>query len=251
MLQTLLAEHSPLQWGLALFAAFVIGLAKAGLRGVDVMNVTIMALIFGSKASTGIVLPLLCVADILAVSFYNRHADWKHFKLLMPWMIIGVLLGWYIGKEVNEAIFKRIMAVIILIAITLMIWWERRKSNTLPHAGWFSGIMGIVNGFTTMLGNLAGAFSNIYFLVLRFPKNEFIGTVSWLFLFINLFKIPFHIFSWGTISQHTVFTDLLLVPMVLAGFFMGVRIVKRIHNDNYRKLVLALTILGALVIFFR
>jgi uncharacterized membrane protein YfcA len=143
------------------------------------------------------------------------------------------------------------MASILLVAIVLMIWWEGRKSKNLAHAGWFAGVMGIVNGFTTMLGNLAGAFSNIYFLMLRFPKNEFIGTVSWLFLFINLFKVPFHIYSWETINLHTFSIDLFLVPMVLAGFFTGVKIVKRIHNDNYRKLVLALTLLGAVIIFFR
>ena len=38
--------------------AFIIGLAKAGLRGIDMLNVTLMALVFGSKLSTGIVLPL-------------------------------------------------------------------------------------------------------------------------------------------------------------------------------------------------
>ncbi|HZL93108.1 MAG TPA: hypothetical protein VFB99_05665, partial [Vicinamibacterales bacterium] len=51
--------------------AFILGLSKAGLRGIDMLNVTLMALVFGSKASTGIVLPLLCVADIAAVVYYH------------------------------------------------------------------------------------------------------------------------------------------------------------------------------------
>ncbi|MGR3811849.1 sulfite exporter TauE/SafE family protein [Jiulongibacter sp. NS-SX5] len=251
MLQSVLSEHSLLEWSMAFLATFVIGLSKAGLRGIDIMNVTIMALVFGSKTSTGIVLPLLCIADIMAVVYYNRHADWKHFKKLMPWMIVGVLLGWYIGKEINEAVFKRIMAVIIVTATGLMIWWERRKSDNLPSGNWFSGIMGISSGFTTMLGNLAGAFSNIYFLVLRFPKNEFIGTVSWLFLFINLFKVPFHVFSWNTITAHSLLTDVALIPAIFLGFWAGAWIVKKIKSDNYRKIILALTVLGAVIIFFR
>ena len=251
MIQSLLVQHSFIDWSLAIFATFVLGISKAGLRGIDIMNVTIMALVFGSKASTGIVLPILCVADVMAVTYYNRHADWKHFKKLMPWMIAGVLLGWYIGKEINETIFKRLMAVIILVATLLMIWWERRKSNALPKGNWFSGIMGVASGFTTMLGNLAGAFSNIYFLILKFPKNEFIGTVSWLFLFINLFKVPFHVFSWETIDQKSVLTDLFLLPSMFLGFWLGIKVVKKIQNDNYRKIILALTVLGAIIIFFR
>ena len=57
-------------WALVYLGAFIIGLAKAGLKGIEMLNVTIMALVFGGKASTGVVLPMLCVADILAVLYY-------------------------------------------------------------------------------------------------------------------------------------------------------------------------------------
>ena len=73
-----LHTYSIINWSLILLGAFIIGLSKAGLKGIDMMNVTIMAIVFGSKASTGIVLPLLCSADIMAVIYYNRHARWPH-----------------------------------------------------------------------------------------------------------------------------------------------------------------------------
>ena len=69
-------------WLLIFAAAFILGLAKAGLKGIDMLNVTIMALVFGGKASTGVVLPLLCIADIGAVLYYNRHAQWKHCQII-------------------------------------------------------------------------------------------------------------------------------------------------------------------------
>ncbi|MBI1692672.1 MAG: hypothetical protein FYV88_3950, partial [Bacteroidetes bacterium] len=52
------------QWTLALLGAFIIGMGKAGLKGLDMLSVTLMAMVFGGKGSTGVVLPLLCVADI-------------------------------------------------------------------------------------------------------------------------------------------------------------------------------------------
>src|SRR3954468_24666417 len=115
----LLSSYSLVNWGLILLSAFIIGLSKAGLKGIDMMNVTIMAIVFGGKASTGVVLPLLCITDIMAVLYYNRHAQWKHFWKLIPWMMAGILVGVFVGKDLNEAIFKKIMAMIIILTAVI------------------------------------------------------------------------------------------------------------------------------------
>jgi uncharacterized membrane protein YfcA len=215
------------------------------------MNVTIMAIVFGSKASTGIVLPLLCVADIIAVSYYHRHAQWNHFWKLIPWMAIGILVGVYVGKDMNEAVFRKIMAVIIILTVAIMIVLEMRKKPLIPTNKLFVANMGLAAGFTTMLGNLAGAFSNIYFLAMRMSKNDFIGTAAWIFLVINLFKLPFQVFLWKNITLESLYTDLLLLPAMLIGFWVGLRIVSKIKDDNYRKVVIVLTFLGAIVLLFK
>ena len=247
----LLFVFSNFNWGLILLSAFFIGLSKAGLRGIDMMNVTIMAIVFGSKASTGIVLPLLCVADIIAVIYYHRHAQWNHFWKLIPWMAIGILVGVYVGKDMNEVLFRKIMAIIIITTVFIMVALEIRKNQVIPTNKFFVANMGLAAGFTTMLGNLAGAFSNIYFLAMRMPKNDFIGTASWVFLVINLFKLPFQVFFWKNITPESLYTDLFLLPSVLIGFWIGVKIVSKIKEDNYRKVVIVLTFLGALAIFFK
>ena len=247
----LLFVFSNFNWGLILLSAFFIGLSKAGLRGIDMMNVTIMAIVFGSKASTGIVLPLLCVADIIAVIYYHRHAQWNHFWKLIPWMAIGILVGVYVGKDMNEVLFRKIMAIIIITTVFIMVALEIKKNQIIPTNKFFVANMGLAAGFTTMLGNLAGAFSNIYFLAMRMPKNDFIGTASWVFLVINLFKLPFQVFFWKNITPGSLYTDLFLLPSVVIGFWIGVKIVSKIKEDNYRKVVIVLTFLGALAIFFK
>ena len=231
--------------------AFIIGLAKAGLRGIDMLNVTLMALVFGGKLSTGIVLPLLCAGDIAAVIYYNRHAQWNHFWKLLPWMALGILIGVFWGKDMNEIIFRKIMAVIILITVISMLVMEMRRSTKVPSHPLFAASTGIVAGITTMLGNLAGAFSNLYFLAMRVSKNNFIGTAAWLFLVINLFKLPFQVIYWKNINTSTLKTDLFLLPAVAIGFILGVLIVKRIHEEQYRKVVIVLTLIGAAVIFLK
>lgn len=247
----ILFQSSVLNWCLILLAAFIIGLSKAGVKGIDMLNVTLMALVFGSKASTGVVLPLLCMADILAVKYYHRHAQWSHFWKLLPWMVIGILVGVFVGKDLDEAVFRKIMAAIIIVTVVIMLVLEFRKEFKVSHNRLFAGGMGLVSGFTTMLGNLAGAFSNLYFLALRMPKNDFIGTAAWVFLVINLFKLPFQVLVWKNVTGQTLWIDLLLLPSLLLGFFLGIRIVARIGDDNYRKVVIVLTLIGAFFIFFK
>ena len=215
------------------------------------LSVTLMALVFGGKTSTGIVLPLLCVADIAAVMYYHRHAQWKYFWKLLPWMAIGILIGVYTGKDLNEAVFRKIMALIIIITAIIMVIMELRKRYKIPTHKLFVAGTGLVSGFTTMLGNLAGAFSNIYFLAMRLPKNDFIGTAAWVFLVINLFKFPFQVWYWKNITIVSLQTDLLLLPALVLGFWAGLEIVARIKDDNYRKVVIVLTLIGAIFIFMK
>ncbi|MEP7106511.1 MAG: sulfite exporter TauE/SafE family protein [Ferruginibacter sp.] len=251
MMMNFLTNYSLIDWTLIILGAFIIGLSKAGLKGIDMMNVTIMAIVFGSKASTGIVLPLLCLTDIMAVNYYHRHAQWPHFWKLIPWMMTGIIIGVFVGKDLNEAIFRKLMALIIILTVVIMIALEIRKSDSMPSNKLFVAGMGLTSGFTTMLGNLAGAFSNIYFLAMRMPKNDFIGTAAWVFLVMNLFKLPFQVFYWKNITLVTLQTDLLLLPALIGGFWAGIRIVSRIKDDSYRKVVIVLTLLGAIVIFLK
>lgn len=238
-------------WILAFLAAFILGISKSGIKGIAIIIVTLMALAFGAKESTGLIVPLLIVGDIFAVIYYNRHAQWSYIIKFLPWMVFGVLIGVFIGKDLDEETFKYSMSFIILGSVMMMYWWDQRKSKNVPTHWAFAGSIGIMAGITTMIGNLAGAFSNIFFLAMRLPKNEFIGTAAWLFFIVNVFKLPFHIFVWNTITPETLVINLKLVPAILVGLFVGVRLVKIIKDAFYRKMILVLTALGALLILLR
>lgn len=250
LLQTTVPYLS-LAFTIALGVALLLGIAKSGIKGLAVLIVTGLALVYGAKESTGILMPLLICGDILAVIYYKRHVKWIYLIKLLPWMVLGVLVGVVLGKDLPEDLFKSGMAVIILISVVIMYYWERKKDRKVPTHWSFAALLGMMAGFTTMVGNLAGAFSNIYFLAIKLPKNEFIGTAAWLFFIINLFKVPFHIWSWGTINRASFQISLSLIPAVIAGFCLGIFLVKKINNDKYRQLILLLTGLGGLAILLQ
>lgn len=239
------------EWALAFLAAAILGISKSGIKGISAIIVIIMALVFGSKASTGIIVPMLIFADIIAVIYYKREVQWPILFKLMPWMILGILIGVVIGKDMPEAIFKQGLATVILISAVILIFWERRKSKEIPHQWWFAGSMGTLAGIATMLGNLAGAFSNIFFLAMRLPKVQFIGTAAWLFFLVNLFKLPFHIFVWETITLESLAVNLRLFPAIVLGFLFGLQIVNRLKEKQFRYMIIGFMVLGAVFILLK
>lgn len=248
---TPLSQISIASWVLAATATFLLGISKAGLKGMSIFNVTLMALAFGSKASTGLFVPLLIVGDIFAVIYYNQHTQWKYILRFLPWMILGILVGVLVGKDLPEKEFKWGMVTVIFISLGLLYWWDRRKSEHVPTHWLFAGSMGVMAGICTMIGNLAGAFTNIFFLGMRLPKNEFVGTAAWLFFITNTFKLPFHIFVWKTVTAESLLINLRLLPAILVGLFLGVVIVKKINEKNYKRFILIVTAIGAVAILFR
>ncbi len=236
---------------LIFFSAFIIGLTKSGLKGIDLLTVTITAFIFGGKTSTGVILPLLIFGDIMAVIYYRRHCQWPLFWKLSSWIALGILIGVYVGKDIGDFIFKKMFAAIILINIALMFWFEAKAHDYKPKSILFGPVMGLCVGFTSMIGNLAGGFANVYFMAQKINKNDFIGTAAWVFLIINLFKLPFQIFTWGNITLQSFKLNLLLFPIEFIGFILGVYFVKKINDNHYRKLIIGLTVIGALTLFIK
>ena len=243
-------EPSLLDYTIAAICALLLGISKSGIKGIASLIVTGFALVYGAKNSTGILMPLLLVGDVFAITYYKRHVQKEYIIKLLPWMVLGVLFGVIGGSYISESIFKYGMALIILFSVGLMYYWENKKDKTVPSHWIFASSMGLLAGFTTMIGNLAGAFTNIYFLAMRIPKNNFIGTAAWLFFLINSFKVPFHIWSWKTINSESILISLKLIPFVIVGLIIGVFLVKKIEDESYRKLILLFTAIGGVAILF-
>lgn len=241
---------SPIQWTLLAFCGMLIGMSKVGVPGVSMIVVPVLAYIFGGKSSTGILLPILIMADIFGVGYYRRHAEWKYLVRILPWAFAGVLLALWVGTLVNDEQFKDMIAALVFVCIGLMLWKDRNKNgHFFPDHWWFAAAMGLLGGFATMIGNVAGPIFAIYLLAMHLPKNSFIGTGAWFFLLINLFKFPLHVFVWKTITIPSLILDLTTLPAIAAGAFLGIKLVKLIPEQTYRLAVIVLTALSAFLLF--
>jgi len=232
---------------IASLASLLIGMSKGGIKGLGILIVIMLAHVYGEKPSTGIMVPLLIAADILAVIYFKKHVKWKYLVKFMPAMFVGVVVATYVAEGWDDALFKKWMSGIILISVAYMIYVEYRNIHINTSNKLISNGLGFTAGFTTMIGNLAGPFANLFFLATRIPKNELIGTTAWVFFIINIFKVPFHVYKWETISMTTLQINLDLLPSVFIGFFIGIKLVDKISDQVYRKFLLSVTAIGALL----
>lgn len=237
------------EWVLAVIAAFIVGFSKAGIGGLGMLAVVIFAQILPAKQATGIVLPLLCFGDILAVLAYRQHAKWKHVWRLFPWTAAGVLIGYFALGRLGEREARVLIAVIVLSLVGLHLLRRRRAGNEAEHGSWFAPAIGVLAGFTTLVANAAGPLMAVYFLAMRLPKMDFVGTGAVFFLLLNLFKVPFMV-NLGLINAASLTVNLWLVPVVLLGGWLGRKLVMRIDQRAFENIALALSLVAGLKLLF-
>lgn len=237
------------QWLILALCSLLIGISKTGISGVGLMVVPILANAFGGRPSVGLLLPILIFADVFAVSHYNRHAEWKHVLRLIPWAIVGILLATWVGTYLSDSTFNILLAIMVIAGIAIILWQDLRKSAVKVPDHWsFAALLGLAGGFSTMMGNAAGPVMALYLLSMHLPKNTFIATGAWFFFMVNLSKVPLHIWSWKTITLESFTLNLLMIPAIALGAFLGIWLVKRIPEKYYRLLVIATTLLAAFLL---
>lgn len=241
-------ELSFLEWFLLLFAAVLVGLNKTGLPTLGVLILTIMLLVFPAKMAIGIMLPMLVIADVFAILYYRQNVMWRQLFSLLPWVVCGIISGYFILDIIDGETLKFVIGILVIGLVTLHALQSKfggKIMRALPNSAWFVGIMGVLGGFTTMVGNAAGEVLAIYLTVKGVPKREFIGTTAWFFFIVNLIKVPFY-FQLGLIDATIIKFDLLLVIPILLGAIIGINLLPRIPQKVFTALVLILSMIGGI-----
>ena len=240
------------QWTVLSITALCIGMSKTGVQGMMLLIVPYMAIAFGAKESTGVILPMLCMADIIAVAYYKRIADWKVVARLLPTAILGFFVAIFVDKLIPADGFRQLMGWTLVLALCVMLWSEFfGKENRWMHRWWYSAIFGLLGGFTTMIGNAAGPVMSVYLLSMRKEKMEYIGINAWFFLVVNLLKVPLQAFVWDNITWHSLTLNLIMLPVIVIGAVIGIRIVKLFPEKAFRRFIQIVTILSVIVMLTR
>lgn len=238
-----------MQMLLLALSAVIIGISKTGLQGLGTLAVPIMAIAFGAKPSTGLILPMLCIADLFGVIYYRRSVEWRYIFKLLPAAILGFFVALVVDKSVLPSNFNLLMAGCIGSGL-LVLLLSKEKIEHIGSKWWFAPLFGLAGGFTTMIGNAAGPIMMIYLLSMRLPKLSFVGTSAWFFLIVNYLKLPLQIFAWGNITGQTLMLDLFSLPFIAIGAVIGVYTTKLLSESRFRSAIIILTVLSIIMVLF-
>lgn len=241
-------DLSTLDYTYILIAALLVGFTKTSVGGVGILAVLLMALAIPGKASPGVLLPMLIVADIFAVIYYRRDCQWGILLRLFPLTAVGVAIGYFTINLVPAWVFQQSIGIVILAMLVLEMALPKGRQTKL--GGWvLTGFVGIFAGIATMVANAAGPIFGIYLLQMGLNKKDFVGTRSWYFLIVNLFKIPFSA-NLGLITTESLQLNLMFVPVIFVGAFLGYKVVGYLNLSMFKWLIRLAVILSATRLIF-
>ena len=233
----------PVFYLIAVPAVLFVGIAKGGFAGtLGAITVPLMSFVTDPFTAAAILLPILCVMDILAAWNFRHSFDISHLKALIPGSVIGIALASLLMGRLTED-HVRIMVGIIAVSFSLNYWLRLSDRATKP--GKVSAYFwGGVAGFTSTQVHAGGPPLSVYMLPQRLEKKTMIGTMVMFFFFINYVKlIPYTYLDLLTVRN--LATSLILMPVAPLGIKLGYWLLHKLSEELvYRILYLSLFILG-------
>jgi uncharacterized membrane protein YfcA len=236
----------PIFYLAAVPAVLLYGIAKGGFSGgFGIVAVPLMALAVPVPQAAAIMLPILLVMDLAALWAYRRSWDAPLIKLLLPASLLGMGIGTAAFRYITPDAIRLALGVI---AVSFVVYrWAAHVPNAAaaPRSaakGWF---WGTVSGLTGFIAHAGSPPLQVYLLPLRLPQALLVGTVAVLFAGLNWAKVlPYW---WlGLFSVQNVATAAALVPVGVAGVWIGVWLQRRIHAKLFYTLIYGFLLLTGL-----
>lgn len=225
----------PWFYAAAVPAVVLVGLSKGGFGGaVGFVGVPLMALTISPVQAAAILLPILCVMDLVSLwswrGVYDRSLLWQ----MMPGAVIGIGAGWLTASMVTQDMVRLIVGSVALVFVLRWIYQQIRhgsqhkeKPNRIAAGFW-----GTVAGFTSFVAHVGGPPFQVYTLPLRLDPKVLSGTSAIFFAVTNYLKlIPY--FMLGQFDASNITASLVLMPIAPLATIAGAWLVRRMRPEVF------------------
>ncbi len=243
----------PLFYLVAVPAVLLVGISKGGLGGgLGLVAVPLLALAVSPYQAAAILLPILCVMDLISLWGFRGRYDSNNLKILLPAAVLGIGIGTLSFHYLTEAHIMLIIGTVAFL-FTLNFGLNKlrkrplRKTSVDPLKG---TLWGALAGFTSFSVHAGGPPMNIYLLPQQLDKTLFAGTTVIFFSVVNFVKLIPYSFL-GLLDSENLATSLVLVGLAPVGVFTGIWMHKRINDTLFYLLCYGLLFLTSLKLLYQ
>ena len=210
----------------------------------------LMAL-FGFAPETMKPTALLLNLFVAGVAFLHyAKSGYFNKKLFIAFAVASIPLAFVGGLiEVDAAIYKKVLAILLIFAILKMLNVFGKESDTIKDVKVWQGLSigGIIGFFSGLIGIGGGIILSPVILLMKWGKMKEAAAVSALFIWVNSAAGLAGQYSSGVKIDYQAFV---LVAIALVGGFLGGYLGSKKFNNNLLKYLLAVVLIIAAVKLF-
>jgi uncharacterized membrane protein YfcA len=215
----------PWFYAAAIPGVLVAGIAKGGVSGggVGMLGTMALVLVVPPVQAAAIMLPILCLMDIIGTWTFRRTWDRRSFWHLTPGALVGIALGAVTFGLLDEAWIRLMVGTLSVVFIAdqaLGLKGRLMNDRPGPVAG---AVLGGLSGYTSFVIHSGAPPAAMYLLPQRMEKATLVGTTMIFFLVVNYAKLPPYAIL-GLLSTDNVATSLALAPLAPLGIWLGARL---------------------------
>ncbi len=236
----------------AIPAVILFGIAKGGFgSGLGVLAVPLIAMVVSPVQAAAILLPILCLMDLVGLWAYRGKWILPELRILLPASLVGIAVGTLLFEFMSPARLRLLLGI-VAISFTLNHWLQTvmQRATEQKLFGPGAGIgAAAVAGFTSFVAHAGGPPITMYLLRRGINRTQFVATTVVFFAVVNYVKLA--PYAWlGQFDASNLMTSLILAPLAPLGIGMGVWLHNRVTDRFFFKFAYAMLFVVGLKLIY-
>ncbi len=242
-------EPSPLFFTVVALSIFLVGFTKGGFGGAGgALATPMLVLVLPADRALGVMLPILVLADGLALMSHWGRWDIHLIALILPGAAVGVALATVFLTRISPEGLRRGIGIIILLFVIYKLIEPKLSGSDWYHPrGWHGVLAGTVAGVTSTLAHTGGPPISIYLLQQKMKPRAFVATSVLFFAVLNWVKTPIYYFA-GFFDFTRLWGVAWLLPLLPVSVWVGRKAATRVKRTVFDRIIVVLLAVSAVIL---
>jgi len=180
------------------------------------------------------------------ILFFRRSFDKRLLLIFGAPSVVLTVAGALLVNYVPQSWLKIVLAVFLIAYAFLSLW---KQELSVPASSRNAAVGGGLSGFFAGLIGTGGVLRGAFLTAFGLEKAVYIATAAVVSVAVDVTRIPVYVAS-GFLEPQSYITVLILAVLAIPAAFVGNRIVKRVPQSTFRKIVLAAIILVSIKLVY-